>query len=378
MVSKGRSRNPVAAGFGPVPLLWLIAAAGLSLAAFGQNTTAIAPVPSDPLEIVTGPIQIADTPASREAALQLLARARNSYALQDAGQGYDLKVSFTVNSGGQTEYDGAWEMEDIYDPQQGLRWTAKTAAGYSTTRISANDMFFAEGTAGAIPLRLQEARAAVFDPIPGNADRQTIRTSTATFNGAQVTCVLLSGSGNAAIAAPGRRWEETEECIDPQSGLLQVHSQVPGRYYAYEYPGPRLGDTILPRKVTVTEAGNTVSEISVDSLSPLPSSDPSLFVPTQAMRARGPAIAMGGAQKITGLVGRGSVPPGATVRPVCVFGLVTASGKLVEAHSLQPSDPNSQAAVNAAKRMHFSKPASPGARPQQHFVFVIEKFVSSK
>jgi hypothetical protein len=59
-----------------------------------------------------------------------------------------------------------------------------------------------------------------------------------------------------------------------------------------------------------------------------------------------------------------------------VFGLVTSSGKLVEAHSLQPSDPNSQAAVEAAKRMKFSTPAPRGERPQQHFVFIIEKFVS--
>ena len=62
---------------------------------------------------------------------------------------------------------------------------------------------------------------------------------------------------------------------------------------------------------------------------------------------------MAGAQKISRFFGQGPFPSGATVRPVCVFGLVTASGQLVEAHSLQPSDPNSQAAVEAAKRMNF-------------------------
>ena len=164
-------------------MLWLIAVAALSLAAFGQNPPRIAPVPSDPLELVTGQIQVVDTPASREAILQLLARARNSYALRSAGHGYDLKVTFTVNSGGQTEYDGAWEMEDMFDPQQGLRWTAKAAAGYTTTQISSNQTFYGEGTASTIPLRLHEARAALFDPIPssGNADRALIRTSTASF-----------------------------------------------------------------------------------------------------------------------------------------------------------------------------------------------------
>lgn len=368
----------------PKGILWLIAAGGLSLAIFGQavpqNIPAIAPIPGDPLEMVTGPIQVVDTPASREAVLQLVAHARNNYTLRSARQGYDLKVTFTVNSGGQTEYDGAWQMEDVFDPQQGLRWTAK-AAGYITTRISSNQMSYEEGTASTVPLRLHEARAALFGPLPAseNVEHDLIRTSTATFNGVEVTCVLLSGSGTPATATPGRHWEETEECIDPQSGLLQVHSQVPGRYYAYDYANaPKLGDRVLPRKVIVTEAGKVVSEVHVDSLTELPAADPSLFLPTTEMRARGPAIAMTGAQKIYHFVGQGPFTADMTAQPVCVFGLVTASGQLIEAHSLQPSDPNSQAAVEAVKRMNFSHPTPLGARPEQHFAFVIEKFIASQ
>jgi hypothetical protein len=356
--------------------LWLIALGGLSLAAFGKNLTRVAPAPADPLELVTGRI---DTPASREPALQILARARDSYAFRTAAQGYDLKVSFTVNSGGQTEYDGAWEMEDIFDPQQGLRWTAKTASGYTTAQISSHGMFYREGTSSTVPLRLQEARAALFDPIPstGWVDRDVIRTSTSTFQGAQVTCVLLSGAGNAPADTTGRRWEETEECIDPQTGLLKVHSQVPGRYFAYDYSdGLQLAGHALPRRVTVTEAGKVVSEISVDSLTELNAADPSLFVPTDEMLANGPAIAMEEAQKLSLFTGPGRLTSHATARPVCVFGLVTPSGQLVEAHSLQPSDPNSPAAVEAAQRMNFSYPAPPEARPEQHFVFIIQKFVS--
>jgi hypothetical protein len=310
--------------------------------------------------------------------VHLLNAARSRYVLRNAGRPYDLKVTFTVNSGGQTEYDGAWQMEDVFDPQQGLHWTATAAAGYTTTQISKNGKFSADGSANTVPLRLHEARAALFDPLPtaANVDRSSIRTSTASYNGAQVTCVLLSSSGNAAASDPGRDWEETETCIDPQSGALLVHSQVPGRYYAYDYSNaPRLGDSVLPRKVTVTEGGRVVSEISVESLTELPAADPGLFVTTEKMRARGAATAMAGAQKITRVVGRTPVSADATAYPVVVFGLVTPAGKLAEAHSLQPSDPNSQAAVDAAKRIKFSSPAPRGERPQQHFVFIIEKFV---
>jgi hypothetical protein len=357
---------------------WLIVAGGLSLQASGQNAPRTPPIPSDPLETVIGPIRVVKARAPRAAALQLLDRARNGYGLRSAGRGYDLKVSFTVNSGVQTEYDGVWEMEDVFDPRLGLRWTARSSGSYAITRISSHGMLYGDDTASYVPLRLQEARAALFDPIPSseNVKSALVRTSTATFTGAQVSCVLLSSPGKAATAAPGRRWDETEECIDPQSGLLRVHSQVPGRYYAYDYSNaPQLDGHVLPRRVTITEAGKIVTEISVDSLTELPAADPSLFVPTEEMKANGRAIALVGSQKFLRVSGSGYSRRGATAQPVCVFGVVTPSGELAEAHSLQPSDPNSQAAVEAAREMTFPLvPFSP--TPQQHFVFVTVEFVS--
>ena len=347
----------------------------------GLSLAAVAPIPSDPLEMVTGQTQAVNAHPKRAAVVRLLGRARDGYALRSAGRGYDLKVSFTVNSGGRTEYDGVWEMEDVFDPRQGFRWTAKSSAGYAITRISSNGMIYGEETASYIPLRLHEARAALFDPIPaaGNVARASIRTANTTFEGTQLTCVLISSSATAANAADARHWDETEDCIDPKSGLLRLHSQVPGRYYAYDYANaPQLAGHVLPRKVTVTEAGKTVTEISVDSLTELPSADPSLFVPTEEMKARGPVIAMAGAEKVSLYPVKGQVAAGAEADVVCVFGVVTPSGQLAEAHSLQPSDPNSDAAVKAAQQMSFAPLTPPGAQPRQHFVFVIEKFVSSQ
>lgn len=360
-------------------ILPLIVSAGLALSqSISPAAPRVAPVPADRFELVSGSVQSADTPASRRAALQLLARARANYALQTATRAYDLKVSFTADSGGQTNYDGSWQMEDMFDPQRGLRWTASAAAGYTTAQISLKQVSYREGTANILPLRLQEARAALFSPMPsGNLAQGSIRTSAASFNGVPVTCILLSEMGIAG-AAPGRRWEETEECIDPQSGLLQVHSQVPGRYYAYDYSNAlQFEGHVLPRKVIVAEAGRTVSEIHVESLADL-RADTSMFVPTEKMKAGGTPVAMAGARKVVRFAGDVPPAPGSALRPVCVFGLVTPSGQLVEAHSLQPSDPNSQAAVAAAMRMNFSEPAPAGQRPRQHFVFVIEEFASSQ
>lgn len=105
-------------------MLRLIAIAALPAAVLCQNLPNTAPIRNDPLEMVTGPIQVATTPEERETALKLLTRARSNYALGGATVAYNLKASFTVDSAGQTQYDGAWEMEQTCVPKQGTHWSA--------------------------------------------------------------------------------------------------------------------------------------------------------------------------------------------------------------------------------------------------------------
>lgn len=365
----------------PWRVLRLIAVGGLPLLVFGQNAPKMAPVPADPLELVTGPVQRVATPAERDTALQLLDRAHDNFALRSAGTAYDLKVGFTVDSRGQTNYDGVWEMENLYAPGKGTRWTAKAAAGYVTTVIYSHEKSYAEGTASAIPLRLQEARGLLIDPLPSAeyADRGSIRTSAATFHGAPVTCILLGRSRSSVNPAIGRGWEESEDCIDPESGLLQVHSQAPGRYVVYDYSNTaQLSGRVLPQTVTVLEAGKVVSRISVEGLQEISAPDPSLFAATASMKAGGQGIAITGATKISRTHGQAPFTSAMTIRPVCVFGVVTSTGQLVEAHSLQPSDPNSEMALADARSIDFSPSIASGAPAEQHFVFIIEKFVSAQ
>ncbi|HEX3748121.1 MAG TPA: hypothetical protein VHW09_29530 [Bryobacteraceae bacterium] len=348
-------------------------------AAFGQMAPRVAPVPPDPLELATGPVELANTPESRDAALQLLARARQQFALRSTSQAFDLKASFHVNSQGQTNHDGAWQMEDVFVPKQGHRWTATSASGYTTVNIAANGKVYGDAAADAVPLRLLEARGVLFDPLqsPSYAGQGVIRTASAMFHGAAVTCLLLSRSRTSTRAASGRDWEETEECIDPQSGLLQVHSEVPGRYAVYDYSqAPQFANRILPHTVTVSEAGRVVSRITIESLGAPASSDPSLFVPSDAMKARGEAVAMTSATKVTRFHGEAPFTSAMTVHTVCVLGMVTAAGNFVEAHVLQPSDPNAAAALDDATKIDYAPQTPAGAPPRQHFAFVIEKFVS--
>jgi hypothetical protein len=357
--------------------IWLIVCGGTSLTCFGRNALTVLPVPADSLELVTGHVQ---TPHNREAALNLLEHASDNFGLRGAEEAYDLKVNFTVDSLGQTDYDGSWEMEDLNVPGEGLHWTAKSTAGYAVNRISSPAGIYAEATSSSLlPLRLHEARGLFNNPLPSPAyaSRGSIRTATATYHGATLTCLLLSRSRNPANPPLGRGWEEAEECIDPASGLLQVHSEVPGRYIVYDYTNPFvLGDHVVPRNITVTEAGRIVSKISVESVTRPAGADQSLFVPTDAMKAAGPPIVITGAERISRTHRQGR---SATIlHAVCVFGVVTPTGQLAEAHSLQPWDPNSEEAIRDAEAIDFSATRPAGERPEQHFVFVIEEFFSKR
>jgi hypothetical protein len=210
------------------------------------------------------------------------------------------------------------------------------------------------------------------------AGQQWIRTSTATLNRTQLTCVLLSGSGRVPAPDSGRRWDETEECIDSSSGLLRTHSLVPGRYAVYDYSNAiSFHGHVLPRKVTITEAGKPVLELYVDSLEDLATPDPALFAPTEQMKVAGPATEMSGAMKLPLRGGTRSVTSD-ELQPIIIFGLLTSSGQIVDAHSLQPWDPRGEEALQSAVALDFPSRTPPGANPQQHEVFMIERFASGQ
>ena len=359
----------------------LIIAALIPLASLAQfGGVPMAPVPSDPLELATGAIQVVSTPEDRAALIRLLNHARNNYLLRSASTGYDLKVSFTAISGGATLFDGNWQLEETFVPKLGTRWTASTGA-YHTTQIRANELSYGDAPSGSYPLVLHEARGSLLGPMPSvtYTRRTLIRSTIGTLNGVQLTCVLVSNAANSQTESQGRNWDETEECINP-SGLLVIHSLAPGRYALYDYSnGRQFHGHTFPQKVTITEGGNTVLEVHVDSLEDLPSADPSLFEPTPEMKAKGPATEQSGALKIPAFPKHGPMimTPGSILQPVVVFGMLAPSGEILEAHSLQPSSPNSQAAVEAAKSLNLHFATAPGAAPQEHFVFVIERFAPS-
>jgi hypothetical protein len=340
----------------------------LPLAALGQKAPVAVPVPHDPLELVTGSAEPLEGP-ERDAANQLLVRAREVYLPRGAGAPVAIRYTFTVSSGGTTEHDGKWEVEEVSSPPANRRWTAKASDGYQITQISADAMAFGEGTVTSIPLRFHEARAMLFDPIAIVAQRR----ADAAYNGKKVTC-LLNGAVETVPTVSGRRWDEAETCIDAETGLMVTNSAVPGRYTLYDYTdASKVGKFVLPSKITVTEAGKVVNEIHVESLAEIPEPDKELFTATKEMKW---GVTMVAQQKVF-VNGEKSFPPAGAIQPVVVYGLLAPSGDLLEAHSLQPDDPNSKAALDHVKTMKYFGP-SVGAEHSQHFVFVYVKFAAPR
>ena len=188
-------------------------------------------VPADPLEIVTAAQTVQDV-QQRSDALALL---RNAAALSNVrAQPYDLKTSFT--SFGSLPSDGTWNLEDasrgsIY------RWTAQ-GPNYSAIRLfpqTTQGAMYSNQPDNTLPLRLLEARDAIWFVYPSPGPQASLRTATAFLNGQEQRCVLVVIGAGSRTFSGARNWEESEYCMDANTGLLSMYSPAPGFYVRYDY-----------------------------------------------------------------------------------------------------------------------------------------------
>ncbi|HZR29613.1 MAG TPA: hypothetical protein VFA71_12620 [Terriglobales bacterium] len=303
----------------------------LTPAAFSQT----APVPVDSSELVTEPAHVLVTPEERAAASDLLNRARQNYfSLHEFRTPYVLKVSF--NSSGQSLYEGDGTMEEVRLSARRWRWTAHLA-GVSAGRLIYDGHVYSTSDSNVVPLRVYMVRTALFAPGPAFATGQMMRSATVNYKGKEITCLLLS-MGVPTDPAP-RFWVETEYCIDPNSGLLQVWSETPGIYATYDYSDPiTFHGRTLARQVTFVEDGKTVLDVHLDSLQEPGEVDPSSLVPTTEMV---PSYILLAPQRFPiwadANAGEGD---GNAIHSVIIHAAIDgANGKVLEAEALQNSNP---------------------------------------
>jgi hypothetical protein len=360
-------------------LTFLLASSGL---VFAQAFDAIPRpnVPADALELVTGAAQPVQDARQRIAALALLDKA---HALTNVrAQPYALKTAFTASGG--LASDGSWTLEDI-SPGRGYRWAAN-GPNYSAINLypeSTINGLYGNQPGSILPLRLIQVRSAIFFVYPMVGTQASVRTAVGSLFGAQQNCVLIViGAGNRTFKG-GRNWEESEYCVDAQTGLLSQYSPAPGLFVRYDYSsGIRFHNKFIPTSFTITEDGRTVAEAKTLSVGdPPPATDPMFdtagLTPLGSGRAMNPGMNRPIVMPVPGT--RFSSKSSFEMQVVTLHGNLTGDGHLSEVEILASTDPTlNQIALKQADIVSKSRvQGQPGATEQSSELILTLEFVTA-
>lgn len=335
-------------------------------------------IPADPLELATGPTKILDTPQDRATMLSLLERARQNSDLWGPTKPYVLKVSY--NSTGNALYTGAGEMTQIWMSPARFRFDAQLG-GYTQTRLYTGGRAYDQRSNSFVPLRLQMVRNVVFWPM-NFAPRAMLRIATGRLGETDLLCGLFSSNLNDPAemsSVPGRRWVETEYCVEPKSGLLRVYSEAPGIYAVYDYSDAfEHNGHILPRNITVTEAGQNVLNVHLESIADPSANDLAQLTPSPALAAAGFGNPLSFPIRFQQFAPAPADYKG-EVHPVIVHAILDSEGRALDQEPLQTADPLlTQAAMDLVRTRTFPGGIGTGnqrlARAQRE-VFINVKFV---
>jgi hypothetical protein len=338
------------------------------------------PIPADPQELVTGTAQPVEDAQQRIAAIALLDRAHDLSNVR--GQPYDLKTSF-IASGGLAS-DGSWMLEDISRGRR-YRWTAN-GPNYSAVNLypeSTANGLYGNQPSGILPLRLMQVRSAIFFTHPMVGTRASVRTASGSLNGATQNCVLIViGAGNRAFSG-SRNWEESEYCIDAETGLLRLYSPAPGLFIHYDYSSPvRFHNKVIPTGFTITENGQKVVEARTISVTDPPEATDAIFkteglIPLGAGRAMNPGFNLPLVMPVSGQRLPAS-NANAAMQAVTLHGNLAGDGRLSEVEILASTDPTlNQAAVErAGDVLRMRSQGQPGATAQSSEMILTFEFVT--
>lgn len=352
----------------------------LGATAVSQTTLNVAPVPADPLEVVSGNGKVIDDAQERAAVFELLERARQNATLQAGGSSaYTLRISFEAS--GNVLYTGSGSMVEIWNSPRNWRWTAQLGS-YHQDRLLANGRMHDKRSDSFVPMRLQMARGALLWPMWFNP-RALTRVAAGKVGDTDVLCGLLSSPINdpAVMAAqPGRRWVETEFCIDPKTAVLRSYSEAPGIYTVYDYTGgARFHGHLMPSTINVTEDGTVALSIHVDSISEPTAQELAQLAPTSDIESAGPQPALGLPYRIPQYIRASASGTNSTaVKPVIVHAIIGTDGRVLDSEALQNYDPAlTAAALDTVRRSTYPLQRGESGFAQREY-FINVKFVPTQ
>ena len=369
------------------PALFLTCSGFALAAGLDFNSIPRPSLPADPLELVTGAAQPVQNAEQRIAAIGLLEKAQNLSNVR--AQPYDLKTSF-ISSGGLAS-DGNWSLEDTSAGHK-YRWTAN-GPNYSAVNLypeGSTNGLYGNQPSGILPLRLLQVRSALFFIYLTVGPQASVRTATGSLNGAAQNCVLIVIGAGSRTFTGGRNWEESEYCIDAQTGLLTQYSPAPGLFIRYDYSsGIRFHNKFIPTVFTITENGQTVAEAKTVSVTDPPAATDAMFNPAGLTalgsgRAMNPGMNLPLVQFVAGqrMPSSNANAPysGVEMQAVTMHGNIAGDGSLSEAEILASSDSTlNQPAIERAKDVFKARAQNqPGATAQSSELILTFEFVTTR
>jgi hypothetical protein len=349
--------SPVKRGFRSLAVLAIALLPTLGEAQFrrvvkasGAGETASAPVPVDPHELSSTGVQLESTPAERLQSLKLLrAAADKGISHRPNMRPFHFQASFTAS--GNLSYTGSGELSETWMSGQSWRVT-ESLGNYSFSRIGNSGHTADQTPVSMIPMRAQMLRNEILWATTVNdAGTRQIRTAAAQWNGKPVTCILLSG-GSGTAQTQSRLWEESEYCIDNDSGLLQIHSPVPGTYAVLGYTkNLQFHGTPMPDRIAIYVNGNEAVDSSLSVADPSAANQSLLAVTPEMLANRESSVVLSDARVITiSLPGTS----GSVAEPVMLHAQLGPMGALLEAEVSATANPAlNQKALDAIKKMPF-------------------------
>jgi hypothetical protein len=328
------------------------------------------PVPSDPLELVTGDAQPVTDAVERAQIIDLLVKAHRNTNVR--AQPYDVKTTFTV-SGSLSA--GDWQEEDMAPSGDFYRWTV-AGPGYSTVNLSAHHLFYSSQQSTVLPLRLMQVHQAIFRVEAEVGPHATLRIANASLDGVDLTCALVAHNAVAPAVAGGRRWEEQEWCVDPKAGTLVTFSEAPGSYVRYNYASAlQFHGRLIPKGFTITQGGETIVEARTESVSK-PPSNPEAYQPAGLNQiGEGAAMAMAPWEFRLTFRGQASGAEITGAQVVALHAMQSAEGAISDAEVIASSDPAlNEAALNFATTQFRGRSSQTGATPQVREVLMILRY----
>jgi hypothetical protein len=329
------------------------------------------PVPTDPLELVTGDAQPITDPTERAKIIDLLIAAHRNSNVR--AQPYDLKTSFTVTGSLSA---GQWQEQDTSRSGEGYRWTVE-GPGYSFVTLTVDRVTYSNQASAMLPLRLMQVREAIFKPEAVVGSYATLRTANANLNGADLLCALVAHNATARAATGGRRWEEQEWCVDPNAGTVVTFSAAPGQYLHYDYSkGLRFNGKQIPNGFTITQAGQTIIEAQTDSVA-APTENAAAFQPASLNQ-----LGVGPVMSLAVSEFRMTMPrvasSGTALQIVALHGMMSPTAELSDVEVLASSDSSlNEAALGFVKAGIRTSGSQEGAAPLAHEITMILKFAGS-